>query len=280
MNPIFGAGPSLPLRISLAFVLSFITITFDTYTESSKQLRNYLNSFVAPVQYLADLPLQAFDGASKYAASKQSLLDENKRLRELQLLQNEKLQRYGLLQSENAKLRALLDTNLRVDSERKVAEIMAVASNPFSQNVLVNKGSTDDVFESQPVLDDLGVVGQVISAGTTTSRVILITDQTHALPIRVARNDVRGILSGTGNINRMSLINLPHGTDVKVGDQLITSGLGEIFPDGYPVAVITQILPDESQPFMNIIAKPIAQLDRLKHVLLLWPQQGEKANGS
>jgi rod shape-determining protein MreC len=272
MNPIFGAGPSLPLRFSLALVISFVTITYDVYTDSSKQIRSYLNTLVSPVIYLANLPQQALDATSKYASSKQALLDENEILRELQLMQNEKLQRYNMLMSENAKLRALLQTNLRIEVKKSVAEIMAVASNPFSQNVMIDKGSSQKVYESQPVLDDLGVVGQIVNVANTTSRVILITDQTHSIPIRIARNDVRGILSGTGDINKMSLINLPHGTDVRVGDSLITSGLGEIFPDGYPVAKVIEIYPDESQPFMNIIAEPVARLDRLKHVLLLWPQ--------
>lgn len=273
MNPIFGAGPSLPLRISLALVLSLITITYDVYTESSKQIRGYLNTLVSPIQYLASLPEEMLDATSDYAATKQSLLEENQKLRELQLIQNEKLQRFGLLVSENAKLRSLLKTNARVEADKTVAEIMAVASNPFSQYVLLDKGTADDVYQSQPVLDDLGVVGQINSVGTTTSRVILITDQTHAIPIRVLRNDVRGILNGTGDLNSMELINLPHGTDIKVGDQLITSGLGQIFPDGYPVAEITEIEPDTSKPFMKVTAKPIAKLDRLKHVLLLWQNE-------
>lgn len=272
MNPIFGAGPSLPLRISIALVLSLITITYDVYTESSKQIRGYLTTLVSPIQYLASLPEEFLDATSKYAATKQSLLADNQKLRELQLIQNEKLQRFGLLVSENEKLRALLQTNARVEAEKTVAEIMAVASNPFSQYVLIDKGTVDDVYQSQPVLDDLGVVGQIISVGTTNSRVILITDQTHATPVRVLRNDVRGILNGTGELSRMDMINVPHGTDIQVGDQLITSGLGQIFPAGYPVAQITAIIQDESQPFVRVYAKPIAKLDRLKHVLLLWPQ--------
>jgi rod shape-determining protein MreC len=105
---------------------------------------------------------------------------------------------------------------------------------------------------------------------------LLLTDQTHAIPIRVARNDVRGILNGTGNINSLELVNLPHGTDVKVGDRLITSGLGGTFPEGYPVAEVIDILPDVSQPFMKVYAKPIAQVERLRHVLLLWPDKEEK----
>ena len=272
MNPIFGAGPSLSLRFLLALVVSLITITAHVQTDGSKQLRNYLNTLVAPIQYLANLPQDAFEQLAEYAASKQSLTEENQQLRELQLIQNEKLQKFDMLKAENDKLRALLTTNLRGETKKTVAEIMAVASHPFSQHVVIDKGSSDGVFEGQPVLDDLGVVGQVVSVGNTTSRILLLTDQTHALPIRVLRNDVRGILQGTGNINRMELLNLPHGTDVKVGDRLVTSGLGEVFPEGYPVADVIEVQPDVTKPFMRVIAKPVAQVDRIKHILLLWDE--------
>lgn len=270
MNPIFGAGPSLSLRLFFALVLSVIAMVVDTRTESSTQIRSFLITLVSPIQYLASLPESAIDGLATYLTSKKSLLDENQKLRKLQLLQNQKLQRYEMLKAENGKLRALLKTNLRVDSRIQVAEIISVASHPFAHNVVIDKGSSNDVFVGQPVLDDLGVVGQITSVGNTTSRIILLTDQTHAIPIRILRNDIRGILSGTGNLNRMELSNLPHNTDVKVGDKLITSGLGGVFPDGYPVAEIVEISPDVSKPFMKVIAQPVAQVDRLKHVLLLW----------
>lgn len=276
MNPIFGAGPSLSLRLLVALVLSVIVMVVDTRTESSTQIRSYLITIMSPIQYLASLPESAIDGLATYLASKNALLDENQKLRKLQLLQNQKLQRYEMLKAENDKLRALLKTNLRDDSKKQVAEIISVASHPFAHNVVIDKGSSDDVFVGQPVLDDLGVVGQITSVGNTTSRIILLTDQTHAIPIRVLRNDIRGILSGTGNLGKMELINLPHNTDVKVGDKLITSGLGGVFPDGYPVAEIIAISPDVSKPFMKVVAKPVAQVDRLKHVLLLW-QHGDLA---
>ena len=275
MNPIFGAGPALSLRFAIVFVLSIVAMTVDVYTESSKQIRSTLNSLVAPIQYIADLPQESFDTVSKYAARKQFILDENTRLKNLQLIQNEKLQRYQMLLNENNKLRALLDTNARIEARKVVAEIMAVASHPYSHNVLIDKGLSDDVFQSQPVIDELGVVGQVISAGNNTARVILLTDQTHAIPIRNLRNDIRGIVSGTGVINRMVLNNIPHDTDIKVGDRLITSGLGGVFPDGYPVAKVTEVKVDLSQPFLKITAVPIAQVNRLRHVLLLWPEKKE-----
>lgn len=118
MNPIFGAGPALTLRFAIVFVLSIVAMTVDVYTDSSKQIRNTLSSVVAPIQYIADLPQQSIDSLSKYAARKQFILDENTRLKNLQLIQNEKLQRYQMLLNENAKLRALLDTNARIEAKK------------------------------------------------------------------------------------------------------------------------------------------------------------------
>lgn len=275
MNPIFGSGPALSLRFAIVFVLSLVAMTVDVYTESSRQIRSTLTSIVAPIQYLADLPQEVFEATAKYGASKQRLLDENERLQKVQLEQSEKLQKYNMLVAENARLRALLDTNIRVDAKKAIAEIMSVASHPYSHNVVIDKGTSDDVFEGQPVLDHEGVVGQVVSAGNNTARVILLTDQTHAVPIRVLRNDITGILSGTGDINLMTLNNVPHDTDIKIGDQLITSGLGGVFPDGYPVATVVNVKADLSKPFLDILATPAAQVNRLKHVLLLWPQPGQ-----
>lgn len=273
MNPIFGAGPALSLRLLFAIVLSVIVMVVDTRTASSEQIRSALITVVSPIQYLASLPESAIDGLATYLSSKNSLLAENQKLRKLQLLQNQKLQRYDMIKAENDKLRALLQTNLRDESKKRVAEIISVASHPFAHNVVIDKGSSNDVFVGQPVLDDLGVVGQVTSVGNTTSRIILLTDQTHAIPIRVLRNDVRGILAGTGNLSKMELINMSHNTDIKVGDRLITSGLGGVFPDGYPVAEVVDVSPDLSKPFMKVTAKPVAQVTRLKHVLLLWKNE-------
>ncbi|MDA8621359.1 rod shape-determining protein MreC [Psychrosphaera sp.] len=273
MNPIFGAGPALTLRFAIVFVLSVVAMVVDVYTDSSKQIRNALSSVVAPIQYIADLPQQSFDSLSKYAARKQFILDENTRLKNQQLIQNEKLQRYQMLLNENAKLRALLDTNARIEAKKVVAEIMAVANHPFSHNVLIDKGQSSNVFAGQPVIDEQGVVGQVISAGNNTARVILLTDQTHAIPVRNLRNDIRAIISGTGDINRMVLNNVPHDTDIKVGDRFITSGLGGLFPDGYPVATVKEVNNDPSKPFLIVTASPIAQVNRLRHVLLLWPEK-------
>ena len=153
-----------------------------------------------------------------------------------------------------------------------VAELLSVDSDPFSHQVLINKGALDGVYNGQPVINDQGVVGQVLHVGSTTSRVLLVTDSSHGIPVRVLRNDLRAIASGSGELDKLELRNLPRNTDIQVGDLLVTSGLGGRFPMGYPVAKISRFSYEEGKPFAEVKAVPLAALDRLRYLLLLWPE--------
>ncbi len=269
MNEIYSRGPSLPLRLLLAVVLSAGLMFLDRYTDSSTQLRSYLTAAVSPLFYVASLPEALFSGASEQFMSQQAVLEENARLKETLLQQSGKLQLLGFLQQENDKLRALLGSSAALPAQRQVAEVLAVYSHPFSHQVVLNKGSKDGVSEHQPVIDDLGVVGQVVSVGPTSSRALLISDNTHALAVRAERTGVRAIVEGLGQWDLLRVMHLPHSTDIREGDRLLSSGLDGRFPEGYPVAKVVRISQDVSQPFMLVYAEPYARLDRVRHVLLI-----------
>lgn len=276
MNKIFNRGPSLPNRLALALILSVTLIIVDHKLDGFSSAKVYLNSLVSPLQYLADLPGGILSWSTTRLASHQHLLQENAELVHKTTLMNEQLQRFELLKKENNRLRTLLGSPVRQDAHKMVAELMAVDNNPYSHQIVINKGAINGVYEGQSVLDDKGIVGQIMQVGTTNSRVILIADVTHAIPVRVARNNIRTIASGSGQFDELILEHLAHSADIKVGDMLVSSGLGNIFPEGYPVARISSILRDESRPFAQVRATPIAQLDRLKYLLLLWPANAPK----
>ena len=164
MKPIFERGPSLSLRLFLALVASAGLITLDQYTNSSAQLRSFLTASVSPLFYLANLPQDVMFGASEQFKSHQKILEENQVLKNTVLLQNGQLQRLQFLQQENDKLRALLGAQPVSEGKRLIAEVLAVYSHPFSHQIVLNKGSNDGVSVGQPLLDDLGVLGQVVSA--------------------------------------------------------------------------------------------------------------------
>jgi rod shape-determining protein MreC len=273
MNLMFSNEPSLPHRLALALTLSIALILFDHKFDGFGTTRVYLNSLVSPLQYLANLPGQILNASASRFVSHERLFDENAKLTHDAMLINGQLQRLTFLQEENKRLRSLLNTPVQDNSRKVVAELMAVDNNPYSHQIVINKGAINGVFEGQPVLDDNGIVGQIMQVSSTNSRVLLIADVTHAIPVRVARNNVRLIVSGSGSLNELLIQHVAHSSDLKVGDLLLSSGLGNVFPEGYPVATITSILRDESRPFSQIRAKPVAQLDRLKYLLLLWSER-------
>jgi rod shape-determining protein MreC len=271
MTPIFSSGPSLQNRLALALLLSVSLILFDHKFNGFGSTRVYLNSLVSPLQYLANLPGELLSASAERFTSHQNLLEKNADLIHQATLMSEGLQRVTLLKEENDRLRRLLNSPVRQDARKVVAELMAVDNNPYSHQIVINKGAIHGVYESQPVLDDKGIVGQIMQVGSTNSRVLLIADVTHAVPVRLARNNVRLVASGSGDLDELFLHHVAHSADVRVGDLLLSSGLGEIFPEGYPVGQISSIIRDESRPFAQIRVTPVAQLDRLKYLLLLWP---------
>ncbi len=270
MDTIFTRGPSLNIRLTLALVLSVILIFVDHKMDGFKSTRVYLNSLMSPLQYIANLPGLMLSESAQRLTSQEQLLAENQKLNNKLLLMSEKLQQFDVISKENAQLRELLQVPVRESSRKMVAELMAVDKNPYSQQVVINKGAIDGVYLSQPVLDDKGIVGQVMEVGSTNSRVLLIADVTHAIPVRSLRNDIRFIATGSGALNELFLEHVPHSVDIREGDTLISSGLGDVFPEGYPVAKVTQVVRDESRPFARVTVAPLADLDRLRHLLLLW----------
>ena len=272
MKPIFERGPSLPLRLFLAVLCSVGLMTLDRFTDSSTQLRSYLTATVSPLYYLANLPQAMLSDASEQFMSHQRLLEQNQKLRETLLRQNTQMQRLQFLQQENDKLRSLLGSVPVADSKRLVAEVLAVYSHPFSNQIVINKGSNDGVVAQQPLIDDLGVLGQIVSVGPTSSRALLISDTTHAISLRVERNGDHVVAEGLGQSDEVRLMHIPHSADIQQGDKLITSGLDGIFPEGYPVAEVVRISRNAQQPFLQVYARPYAQLDRIRYVLLVWPK--------
>ncbi len=272
MNEVFARGPTLFTRLCIVLMLSILAMIIDTKVDKVATVRTYLTSLVSPLQYIADLPGAILDWSATSVTSRTTLINENARLNNQIALMNEKLQRFQVLKQENENLRSLLDAPVKSDMYRMIAELMAVDNNPYTHQIVIDKGAIHDVYLGQSVLDDTGIVGQVIEVGTTNSRVLLLSDITHAIPVRVNRNNIRLVASGTGSLTELTLEHVPHSADLQVDDLLVSSGLGNVFPAGYPVGVIKNIIRDESQPFAKVTVMPSAQLDRIKYLLLLWPQ--------
>ena len=151
-----------------------------------------------------------------------------------------------------------------------MAELIGVDPNPFTHRILINKGERDGVFLGQPVLDARGLMGQVVELMPYTARVLLLTDTTHSIPVQVNRNGLRAIASGTGNPERLELRHVADTADIKEGDLLVSSGMGQRFPAGYPVATVKEVIHDSGQPFAIVRAVPTAALNRSRYLLLVF----------
>jgi rod shape-determining protein MreC len=254
----------------LAVIISIAAIVADSRFGVFTHVRVYLSSLVSPLQYMANAPGIMLDTMSTQVQTRAGLIEQTKQQEQQLFTLRSRLLKMDHLEHENQRLRELLGSPVHKESRKMVAELLSVDSDPFSHQVLINKGALDGVYNGQPVINDQGVIGQVLHVGSTTSRVLLITDSSHGIPVRVLRNDLRAIASGSGELDKLELRNLPRNTDVQVGDLLVTSGLGGRFPEGYPVATVTRSDYVEGKPFAQVEAKPLVALDRLRYLLLLW----------
>lgn len=278
MKPIFSRGPSLQFRLILAVLVALGVIIADSRLGTFSQIRTYMDTAVSPFYFISNGPRELLDSVSQTLSSRDQLELENRALRQELLLKNSELLMLGQYKQENARLRELLGSPLRQDEQKMVTQVISTVNDPYSDQVVIDKGSVNGVYEGQPVISDKGVVGQVVAVAKLTSRVLLICDATHALPIQVLRNDIRVIAAGNGCTDDLQLEHLPANTDIRVGDVLVTSGLGGRFPEGYPVAVVSSVKLDTQRAYTVIQARPTAGLQRLRYLLLLWGADRNGAN--
>ena len=267
-----GFRETSPGLVTVVFcALSVGLMIGDSRSQLLVDLRRGLAAAAYPVQVLIDSPVALGRWLGESVATREHLLGENQTLRRQILVRDGRLQRMASLEQENVRLRALLDSTAKVSDRVLIAEIMSVDMAPFRHQIIVNKGSRDEVFVGQALIDADGVVGQVTRDQVFSAEAILITDVEHALPVEILRNRQRTIAVGTGQLDELSLPFLPRNADIVPGDLLVTSGLGGTFPAGYPVATVTDVVTDGGEPFLAVSAQPEANLNRVREVLLIWP---------
>ncbi|MCH2041246.1 MAG: rod shape-determining protein MreC [Saccharospirillaceae bacterium] len=253
-------------------VLAMALIWLDSHAPWLQPLRQASGYLILPPQKVAAIPATMANWFGESAATHQELLNQNKKLTARNLILETKAQRLASLEAENIELRELLSASEQVDDRILVTSLTAVDPDPFSQQILIDKGVQDGVFIGQPVLDAFGLLGQVIDVLPRSSRVLMIADPNHAIPVQVNRNGVRAIAAGTGSLDVLELIYVPNTADIEVGDLLVSSGLGGRYPKGYPVASVTSVENISGKSFATVTAKPSAHLDRSRHLLLVFQQ--------
>lgn len=231
-------------------------------------LRDLLTTVTHPIHMIAEIPASAIDWIAEQFSSHQTLLSENRQLHQQNLQLKGEMLRFQSLEEENSRLRMQLGATLKVGERVTLAELVGINLTPYKQQATISKGSASSVYQGQTVINASGVMGQVIQVTPFRSTVLLITDSLHSIPVRVRGSGVLTIAHGTGHIDRLELPYLPDSANVRVGDLLVTSGLGERFPPDYPVARITGV--PEPGTSGTVAATPMANLSQNRQVMLVW----------
>ncbi len=262
------------MRIVAFILASLIMMTVDHRQGHLEKVRSALSVFVYPLQYTANLPVMATDWVSEAFVTRASLMEENARLRDEQLVLSSKVQKVEILKAENERLREMLQSSEKLDERVLIAELLAVDLQPFRHQIVINKGQREGVYDGQPIVDANGVMGQIVHVGPFSSTVLLLTDPSHAIPVQINRNGLRSVAVGTGQSHILQLEHLPNNVDIREGDLVVSSGLGSRFPPGYPVGVVYNISRVPGEPFAKVTIIPSAQLEKSREVLLVWPKAG------
>ncbi|WP_150650078.1 rod shape-determining protein MreC [Pseudomonas fluorescens] len=270
MKPLFAKGPSLGVRLLVLAVLSVALMVVDARFDLLKPARKQASLVLMDAYWITDLPGRLWEGIASQFGSRTELVAENEKLKTENLLYQGRMQKLAALTEQNVRLRELLNSSALVNEKVEVAELIGMDPNPFTHRIIINKGERDGVVLGQPVLDARGLMGQVVELMPYTSRVLLLTDTTHSIPVQVNRNGLRAIASGTGNPERLELRHVADTADIKEGDLLVSSGLGQRFPAGYPVATVKEVIHDSGQPFAIVRAVPTAALNRSRYLLLVF----------
>ncbi|MBA2778814.1 rod shape-determining protein MreC [Halomonas kenyensis] len=238
-----------------------------------EEVRAQLTTVVAPIQWLVAVPSDVLTWGSLALSDQRALVEENRRLREQVLHLSHRVQHMSSLTAENVRLRELLGAAARLEADYITAELLSLDADPFTHQMVIDRGRRNGVFVGQPVLDASGLVGQVTAVSAYSSRVLMVADASHALPIQVNRNGLRFVLQGSGDYNALRVMHVPDTADIREGDLLVTSGMAGRFPPGYPVARVTEVVHDPGQPFARVTAEPVARLQRSRHFLLVFPPE-------
>ena len=268
---LFNRGPGLGLKFLLLASLSIGMIVSDYRGDSRlRPVREWTARVLQPLLWVTALP-GATANLGEHFRSREELLTENQALHQKQLELEGRVLRMEALEAENERIRELLASAASLQTRVLIAEILSVSQDPYRHQIVLNKGERDGVYKGQALVDASGVMGQVIEVNSASSVALLITDPDHSIPVEVNRTGLQTIARGDGQT--LSLPFLPGNADVKVGDLLVSSGLGGRFPAGYPVGKVNELRHPAGESFMEAVAWPSARLNQGRQALLVWSER-------
>jgi rod shape-determining protein MreC len=273
--PFFRQGPSALTKLTLCSALALFLMVADTRFQLTQPLRAVVATVLHPAQRLLLVPVRLWQGGGDYVRGLQEAQAAQAQAQRTLAEQAERTAQVDTLQTENARLRALLDLQPRLQVRQQAAEVLYLAADPYSRKLVVDRGRQHDVVEGSPVVNEQGVVGQVTRVYPLTSEVTLLTDKDAAIPLLNTRTQQRGAAFGVGgrigSAGGLELRFVASSSDVQVGDVLTTSGVDGIYPPGLTVARVASVERQSQDSFARVVLTPTAASDNLRHVLILEP---------
>ena len=267
--PLFKQGASARAKVVFFSLIAIALLVADSRMRSLSVIRQVVGSALYPLQMAALVPRDAFNRTGDYFSSLTTLQQENRTLTRELSANAQLLQQSQQLFAENAQLRKLLGASERLLVKSLMSEILYDARDAFTRKIVLDRGSQNGVALGQPVIDDIGVVGQVTRVFPFTSEVTLLTDKDQAISVQVVRSGLRSVAYGRGQSGVLDLKFMATNADIQKGDSLVTSGIDGVFPAGLAVAKVVQVENKSSDAFAHIVCQPAAGVDRNRQLLIL-----------
>ena len=256
-------------RLIFMIVLSSVLMYQDYQGTYTIKLRSYLSASLYPIQYLINLPNNLQKSFYANFLNREEIISQNQRLKEENLNLKSQMQQIYRLESENKRLYELIDSKPKTENTYLFADIVSTSKILNKHQILINRGSRDGVKLGSSIVNAEGIVGHVIRDQIFASEVLLISDLEHAIPVEIVRTGLRSIAIGTGEFNKLRINTLPINSDIKKEDIIITSGLGDRYPEGFPVGTITEISREVGSPFLEVEVLPFANLKTINEVWVI-----------
>ncbi len=267
--PLFKQGASARAKVVLFSLIAIAFLIADAHLRSLAVIRQAVGVVMYPLQVAAMLPRDAIYSAGTYFSSLSELEKENINLKRQHTANAQTLQQAEQLFAENAQLRKLLGTSRQVPAKSVLGQILYDARDAFTRKIVLDRGTQHGIALGQPVIDDVGVVGQVTRVFPFTAEVTLLTDKDQAIPVQVVRSGLRSVAYGRGQSGVLDLRFMAANADIHKGDVLVTSGIDGVYPPGLSVAKVLQVENKSSDAFARIMCQPSAGIDRNRQLLIL-----------
>lgn len=266
---LFRRGPTAEFRLFVLVVLALSLLVIDARWKVLDPARQAVSVVLYPFQRLVMAPRDLIDRINNWSDTAAMVRSEKEALQRQRIELAQISTHAAQLSAENEQLRRLLNVAETVSIASVAVEVLYEPPNAFAHHLVFNKGTSSGIWPGMPVIDEGGIVGQVVRVTPFTSEAALLTDDKVSIPVQVLRNGLRLIAFGGNVSGKVEARYLTASSDIQPGDTLVTSGIGGLFPAGLSVALVDQVQRDLTSGFAVAIATPLSHPERYRHFLVL-----------